>query len=79
MSQITSSDVLDRAYEWLYAKRKTANSKNDFWTLCFSWPKVKRHLRHKLLSGNYHFSPLTLFISKDGQTISLYPLAIQLC
>ena len=72
LTQVTSHDVLDAAYTWLCLRRKNWPADSDVWSLRFCWPAEKARLRDELLSGRYHFAPLSRVTKSDGTVIHIW-------
>jgi len=70
MTQIASGKVLDEAYTNLCARRKISGAEDGIWSVTLNWPSIRQTLRHKLLAGGYHLSPLELITLKEGNTVS---------
>ena len=50
---LISHDLLDRAFDWLYQRRKDWPSGADVWRFRRNWPHEKARLREELLAGTY--------------------------
>ncbi len=65
VNELVTDAILDRAYSWICSQRKDAHHNNSVWDLRFNWIQLKSELQHKLLTGNYRFSPLRRFKIND--------------
>lgn len=67
MSEITSSENLDKALAHVYRTRKDDVHNSDIWSLSLYWDKYKTTIREELLSGNYLLTQLSVFKGGDGK------------
>ena len=65
VNELVTDAILDRAYSWICSQRKDSHHNNSVWDLRFNWIQLKSELQHKLLTGNYLFSPRRRFKIND--------------
>jgi RNA-directed DNA polymerase len=72
LSSLTTTAVVDLAWEWLCKRRRDYPDSADIWWLRGNWDNEKQSLRHLLKSGDYHFEPLLQVTRRDGEMIELW-------
>jgi len=65
LKQLTSDEIIERAYEWLCQQRQDYSANNDVWELRRNWRQEKLQLQQQLLAGDYQFSPLQQYRFAD--------------
>src|SRR5687767_6456275 len=63
---------LEKAFQWIFQKRKNYSANSDIWDLSRHWDQVKNTLLSQLNDGSYIFSPLERHEMDDGAIISLW-------
>ena len=56
---IADPEVIEEAYQYVYAARIDTGHTNSIWWLRANWPTAKIELINKLRNNEYHFAPLT--------------------
>lgn len=76
ISEITSDDVLNRAYAWLCKRRRDYPPSADIWDLRRGWSNEKERLRNELVEARYQVSLLTRVtlrhIKHDEEVVDLW-------
>ena len=65
ISQISSDEVLELAYQWLCEKRAHYHFNGDVWQIRRWWTKKKASIQKLLLAGQYRFRELRLIRGKE--------------
>ncbi len=72
LAELTSDDVLDTAYDWLYGRRRAYPADADVWSFRQAWAQEKDKLKAALAAGRFRFGLLTRITLKDGEEIDLW-------
>jgi hypothetical protein len=72
LTQLTSDDVLDVAYDWLCRRRRNYPADADVWSFRQSWPQEMVRIKAELVAGRYRFGLLTRITLADGEDIDLW-------
>ncbi len=72
LTQLTSDDVLDVAYDWLCRRRRNYPADADVWSFRQSWPQEMVRIKAELFAGRYRFGLLTRIMLADGEDIDLW-------
>ena len=56
--RLATNEIINTAYDWVYAQRKNHSHNNSIWSLRANWAQLKPQLISQLLSGSYRLSPL---------------------
>ena len=72
MREITSDEVIDRAYAWVCERRRDYSADQDVWDLRRSWEGVRPQLQASLLAGQYRLGAVHRF-RRDGEGIEVWP------
>ena len=72
LRQLTSAEVLDSAYEWLYKRRENYPDNAEIWSFRFRWKEEKEKIRADLRAGRYRFSLLKRVTVKSGEAVDLW-------
>jgi hypothetical protein len=58
MNDLTNTDLVDGAYNWLCQQRRHFLVDSDVWDVRFHWQAVKAKLMDELMSNTFTFRPL---------------------
>ncbi len=72
LTQLTSDDVLDTAYDWLCRRRRAYPEDADVWLFRQAWAREKNKLKAALAAGRFRFGLLTRITLADGEEIDLW-------
>ena len=72
LTQLTSDDVLDTAYDWLCRRRRAYPADADVWSFRQAWAQEEDKLKAALAAGRFRFGLLTRITLKDGEEIDLW-------
>ncbi len=72
LTQLTSDDVLDTAYDWLCRRRRAYPANADVWSFRHAWAQEKDKLKAALAAGRFRFGLLTRITSADGEEVDLW-------
>ncbi len=56
LTQLTSDDVLDTAYDWLCQRRRAYPANADVWSFRQAWAQEKDKLKTTLAAGRFNLS-----------------------
>jgi len=71
MHEITSDDVINRAFAWVCKRRRDYSPNQDVWSLRWSWQDIKPRLQADLLAGRYRLGPVHCYQPR-GQTTEVW-------
>ena len=57
IAEITSDEVLDLAYDWLWQRRERTSHNNDVWDVRWRWADLTPCMRRQLLAGEHRLVP----------------------
>ena len=72
MNELTYSDLVDEAYNWLCQQRKHFPVNSDVWDVRFHWVEVKAKLIAELTSNTFNFKPLQKVTKSTGEVIHVW-------
>jgi len=70
ISEVASSDKLEKAFAVVCKKRKKEGDHSDIWFLRRRWKEEKRRIIKELLIGKYQMEPVHCYKVKDGNYIT---------
>ncbi len=72
LTQLTSDEVLDTAYDWLCQRRRAYPADADVWSFRQAWAREKNKLKAALVAGRFRFGLLTRITLADGEEVDLW-------
>lgn len=72
LSSLTTTAVIDEAWNWLCKRRRDYPPSADIWWLRNNWDHEKHSFCRLLEKGDYQFEPLHKVTRSDGEVLALW-------